>query len=88
MTAPMERKRRTAPTGATRRPTQSQPSSGRRLLAAMLAEGGLDYTLLDARRWLSALTEALLLGAVAHHAGVKYRAGFSGLWVSRACLSS
>src|SRR5471032_3639384 len=44
--------------------------SGRRLLAIVLAEGRLDLTLLDACRWFAALAEALLLGAITHHAGM------------------
>src|ERR1700731_2752329 len=44
-------------------------------LGRVLAEGGVDFVFLDAGGGISRLIEVLLLGSVAHHAGMR-RGGF------------
>src|ERR1700730_3635505 len=41
------------------------------LLLLVLGESGVHFVFLDARRGIAGLTEILLFGAVAHHAGMR-----------------
>src|SRR6266404_6795152 len=50
------------------------------VLARVLAEGGIDFVLLDAGRGISRLTEVLLFGAVAHHAGMRRGGGLLAIF--------
>src|SRR5260370_38080760 len=50
-------------------------------LGRVLAEGGIDFVLPDAGLGISGLTEVLLFGAVAHHAGVRRGGVFFGYFL-------
>jgi hypothetical protein len=53
-------------------PAMTKEGPGRLFLPLFPAEGRDHFFFADARGWVAAFAEVLLLGAIAHHTGMRY----------------